>query len=268
MKTAGILVVYTEAFADTAIHRFTDLMRRVDRDAAIVVVCNNARVRLGERPGVTVLQGSNVLHEFGAWQSGLDHLRALPDAEGLRGVVLANDTFCHYRFMGGLEQAAFTRAAQRTLGRNRPDVNGDLARLPGRKPYRFDGVPIQAWIATYLFTLNRAALDGIGWTLQPAMSEVERWAPCGPHEDGFFAADLDRDLNHHFQAWLFGRPPLPGWRRCAPLQQGNHAMMQGKAHALICEQLLTANLLRHGASVWSVFDQPTIFVAQRLLARL
>lgn len=268
MNTAGILVVYSEAFVDTAIHRFTDLVRRIDPTAEVVVVSNNPRLRPAVRPGVTVLPGSNVLHEFGAWQTGLDHLRGLAGAAALRGVVLANDTFCHYRFMGALEQAAFARAARRSLARRTSDANGDLAYLPSRRPYRFDGVELPAWIATYLFTLNRAALDSIGWTLQPPLAQIERWAPCGPREDAFFASDLDADLSHHFQAWLFGRPPLPGWRRCAPLHEGNHALMQDKARMLICEQLLTANLLRQGGRVWSVFDQPAIYLAQRVLARL
>jgi hypothetical protein len=174
MNTAGILVVYSEAFADTAIRLFAWMVRRVDREAKIVVLSNNRLLRLKSYEGVTVLETSNHLHEFGAWQTGLDHVRGLPDAHGLQSVIFANDTFCHYRHMGVLEQAAFLQGAVDVARSAAPVACGDLASLPDRAAYNFDGTRMKSWIATYFFALNRRALEGISWRMHPPIEDVRR----------------------------------------------------------------------------------------------
>jgi hypothetical protein len=267
MKTAGILVVYSEAFADTAIRLFARMVRRVDANATVVVVNNNERLRLGSYDGVTVLTSSNFLHEFGAWQNGLDHVRSLSDASALQAVVLANDTFCHYRPMGALEQAAFLQGARSCARTSTPAACGDLAPLPDRQPFQFAGVTMQEWIATYFFTLNRAALEGIGWSLHPAMHEVDGWVPGGLDEAQFFAADLEPRLRQHWSAWLFGSASLPTWRRSQALSPSTQAMMLGKAHALVCEMDLSARLLRCGTKIRSVLHALPIYFIKNLLLR-
>ena len=268
MKTAAILVVYTEAFADTSIQLFVQMVRRIDAGAAIVVVNNHPSLQCSAVEGVTVLRGHNVLHEFGAWQTGLDHLVATHGRSAWQGMILANDTYCHYRPMGALEQAAFVRGARKALATTQPEAHGELAYSPGRRPYVHTGVTTNCWIATYLFVISRAAMDALNWKLHPSLQEVERWAPCGDTEEDFFSAQMDAGLRHHFCAWLFGREQLPRWRRWAPLNAGNHARMQGKAHALVCEQYISLEILRAGGRLRSVFHDPWIQVHRQLLARV
>ncbi len=267
MHTAGILVVYSEAFADTAIRLFAQMVRRVDPGAAIVVMCNNTALRLKPYEGVTVLQTRNFLHEFGAWQSGLEHVRGLAGAQLLRSVIFANDTFCHYRPMGILEQAAFLQGAVDAARSKLPTACGDLALLPDRASYDYAGTRMTAWIATYFFALNRPALDGIGWRMHPTVEEIRRWVPGGADEAAFFAPDLDSRLQHHFRAWLFGSDEIPTWRRSHPLDADNRAMMTGKADMLICEQDLSARLLRCGTRIRSVLHARWIYVLKNLLVR-
>jgi hypothetical protein len=267
MNTAGILVVYSEAFADTAIRLFAWMVRRVDREAAVVVLSNNQALRLKHYDGVTVLQTSNFLHEFGAWQTGLDHVRGLPGADQLRSVIFANDTFCHYRPMGVLEQAAFLQGAVNGARAATPAACGDLALLPDRAPYTFDGTRMKEWIATYFFAVNRRALEGIGWRMHPPVEDVMRSVPGGLDEDRFFSAELDPRLRQHFCAWLFGSTKIPTWRRSRALDADNHDMMVGKAHMLICEQDLSARLLRCGTKIHSVLHARWIYLIKNLLLR-
>jgi hypothetical protein len=267
MNTAGILVVYSEAFADTAIRLFAWMVRRVDPGAAIVVMSNNMALQLKNYDGVTVLQTSNFLHEFGAWQSGLDHVRGLPGAQLLQSVIFANDTFCHYRAMGVLEQAAFLQGAVDCARAATPAGCGDLALLPDRSFYNFDGTRMREWIATYFFALNRRALEGIHWRMHPPVEDVRRWVPGGLDEAAFFAADLDQRLRDHFCAWLFGSTEIPTWRRSSSLDEGNREMMVFKAYMLICEQDLSARLLRCGTKLHSVLHARWIYILKNLLLR-
>ncbi len=267
MNTAGILVVYSEAFADTAIRLFARMVRRVDPNATVVVMCNNRALHLKPYEGVTVLETSNFLHEFGAWQSGLEHVRGLAGAELLQSVVFANDTFCHYRPMGVLEQAAFLQGAVDAARSKVPLACGDLALLPDRAPYDYVGTRMSNWIATYFFALNRSALEGIGWRLHPGVEEIRRLVPGGVDEAAFFAPELDARLRHHFRAWLFGSDAIPTWRRSHPLKPDNCAMMMGKADMLICEQDLSARLLRCGTTIRSVLHTRWIYVLKNLLVR-
>lgn len=267
MKTAGILVVYSEAFADTAIRLFAWMVRRIDPDAGIVVLCNNTQLQLKSYEGVTVLQTSNFLHEFGAWQSGLDHVRGMDGAQQLQSVIFANDTFCHYRPMGVLEQAAFLQGAVDGARNGKPAACGELALLPDRSAYTYGGTRMNEWIATYFFAVNRPALDGIGWRMHPPIEEVSRLVPGGLDEAGFFAPELDPKLRHHFGAWLFGSTEIPTWRRSRPLDADNHDMMMGKAHMLICEQDLTARLRRCGTRIHSVLHTRSIYLLKNLLRK-
>lgn len=267
MTTAAILVVYSEAFADTAIQVFTDLVRRIDPQAQLIVVNNNARLQLKPYDHVRVLSGSNELHEFGAWQTGIDHLRQQAGVAALRTLVLANDTFCHYRAMGALEQGAFVRATRATARTHRAAACGELSYAPNDQAFGILGVRMSRWIATYLFALNRSALEALDWQIHPGLAEVARWAPCGPTEDSFFSQEMEAGLRQRFGGWLFGRDGLPRWRRWAPLSPENHAQMRGKAHAMVCELLLTARLLQRGARLRSMFHLPLIYPLRRLLQR-
>lgn len=267
MKTAAILVLYTEAFADTAVQVFARMVRRVDAGCRVIIVSNNPWIKLEAAGGVTLLQGDNKLHEFGAWQIGLDHLRSEAAMASLDLVWFANDTFCHYRSMGAMEQAAFVRSARAVARAGGAEACGELALSPWRKRYNFDGVEMDRWIATYLFALNRHALDAIGWCLRPQLEQVERWAPCGPSEAEFFAPEMAPLISKHFCNWLFGPPGKMRWRRAAPLSPANHALMQGKAHALVCEQILSAELVRGHTRLRSVFHTLPMRVLRKLLAR-
>lgn len=269
MKTAAILVVYSKAFADTAIQVFLTMIRRIDPDAVVIVVNNNELLKLELTPfeGLICLQGDNVLHEFGAWQRGLERLHDLPGFSDLQTLVFANDTFCHYRAMGVLEQAAFVDAAKRAARTSRGVACGEVSYGPDRAFHEFLGARMNRWIATYLFTLNRPALEGIAWKIHPELSDVEHWAPCGLTEEEFFSSEMDDGLRHRFCAWLFGRGDLPRWRRSAPLSAENHTSMKGKAHAMVCELMLAARLMKSGSKIKSVFRQPLIYMLRRLLSR-
>jgi hypothetical protein len=269
MKTAAILVVYSKAFADTAIQVFLNMIRRIDESAVVIVVNNNELLELDltHVEGLVCLQGSNVLHEFGAWQQGLDRLRVSPGFSELRSVVFANDTFCHYRAMGALEQAAFIDASKRSARASQGIACGEVSYGPARAFHEFLGVQVNRWIATYFFTLNRPALEGISWRIHPDISEVECWAPCGPTEEEFFSPEMDDGLRHRFCAWLFGRGDLPRWRRAAPLNPENRQAMRGKAHAMVCELVLAVTLLKSGSKIKSVFRHPIIYLGRRIFGR-
>ncbi|MDB5893960.1 MAG: hypothetical protein JWQ88_1491 [Rhodoferax sp.] len=261
--TAAILVVYSDEFAGPALARFQAIVQRVDRHARLVVVTNNRQLKLAVPPGVTLLQGNNVLHEFGAWQTGLDHLRAQPDFDGIDAVIFGNDTFCHHRRMGRIEALAFSLGSARVAKARKAMACGELSTFG--ETFSFRDVALRKWICTYLFTLNRNALTALDWKVHASMEEIMAWVPGGTDEDRFFAPAMDATLREHLVAWLFGRPGMPQWRKGAALTAANAEAMRAKAFAIMSEKILTTSLMKSGVEIVSVFHQPAIYAARWVL---
>jgi hypothetical protein len=259
-RTAAILVVYSDEFAGPALQRFQALIRRVDRRCQLVVVTNNRHLKVSMPAGVTLLQGNNVLHEFGAWQTGLDHLRRQPDFDGIDAVIFGNDTFCHHRRMGRLETLAFAMGSAKVARSRAAMACGELSTFG--EEFTFRDVALRKWICTYLFTLNRDALARLDWKVHASMEEIRSWVPGGIVEDSFYAPHMNVTLREHLVAWLFGRAGMPQWRKGAPLTAANAEAMQAKAFAIISEKILTTSLMKAGVQIVSVFHQPAIYAAR------
>src|ERR1700751_2246056 len=88
-----VLAAWTPEKTRAALH-FVDALAPRLPGGRRLVVCNAPAVRLAaSRPGWQVLDGSNTLGEFSAWQEGLEHLRAVPRD----GMLFLNDTVVTHR---------------------------------------------------------------------------------------------------------------------------------------------------------------------------
>jgi len=229
-------------------------------------VNNNPNLLVPVSDDVVLLSGDNILHEFGAWQLGLDYLSGLPDRVNLSCVIFGNDTFCHHRQMGPVEKFSFSRSFAMAKCETRPLASGELASYGGS--FVLDGISANGWICTYLFSINGAALDLLNWRIHDAYKEVKKWVPGGNDEASFFRSTMDESLKSHLTGWLFGRPGHPRWYRSESLQESNKNFFTDKALTIMCEKLLTARLMRNNIKIYSVFAPGLIACMRRWSSRI
>lgn len=242
------------------------MLRKVDKNGIFIVVNNNPNLVVPVSDDVVLLSGDNILHEFGAWQLGLDYLNGLANRVNLSCVIFGNDTFCHHRQMGAVEKFSFSRSFTMAKREVRPFASGEVTSYGGS--FVLDGVSANGWICTYLFSINRAALDLLNWRIHEAYTEVKKWVPGGNDEASFFRSTMDESLKSHLTGWLFGRPGLPRWYRSEPLQESNEKFFCDKALTIMCEKLLTVRLMRSDVNIYSVFEPWLIAGVRRLSSRI
>ena len=209
-----------------------------------------------------MLAGDNALHEFSAWQTGLDHCRAQGLDRDARLHVFANDTFCHHRVFGGFQLWAFRRAFRHLARRRGPGFAGETFALA--EPVRLDGQVFPAWVSTYLFAVNRPGLAALGNRIATPRTELDLYVRGGPDEAAFFSDRVPENLRLHLRGWLFEPEIRPRWRRSAALGPGNAAMMAAKARAIISEKLLAARATAGGVTIHGVYRVFVVRVVRRL----
>lgn len=198
----------------------------------------DASERLGR--DVEIVRHDNVGREFGAYQAGLDHLRAdLAD-----GVVIVNDTLGSHQPVTRPWLKAFVSALFRG---NDPGFVAGTLQISERR-MELDGMTSSRWIRSNLVGLDRAALDAIAHRL--FIPPVETFVRSTPDPDRFFAPEVGPALAAHLKSWLFSTEGLR-WYGAEPLTAANAARMAEKARSILQEKHLsfrldTAGMAFHG----------------------
>lgn len=243
----GILVLYSETYADKALREFALLMRAVDPSCRLIAVSNNPAIA-DRSPDYVWRQWRNDGAEFGAWQHALDTEARAEDT----AVVFANDTFCWHRHFGRLERMAFVRAFRRHAGASTAVICGDISR--SRRPFRLLDQDMRCWISTYLFMINAKALASVNGQIRSDPGRIRGLLNGGESAATFFADSMDARLREHLQSWLFRQGGSRHWYRAAPLTPANREQMERKAVSILHEKLLSARALAAGVVLQGVCD--------------
>lgn len=261
-RIVGILVFYSESYRDRALAEFRALLAGFGQPFVLLALSNNPDLDLSGAEGCRVLPGDNAVHEFTAWQAGLDHCRDQGLDRDARLYVLANDTFCHHRSFGGFEAWVFGSAFRRLLRRRAAAFAGETFGLA--EPVRVDGRAIPAWVSTYLFALNRAGMERLGWQVAMPRAELDAYVAGGTEAGSFFTDRLSENLRRHLCGWLFEPETRPRWRRSAALDAANAGMMAAKARAIVSEKLLSARAAAAGVRIEGVYRPFRVRLLRRL----
>lgn len=268
-RFAGVLVTYSPALAAHAIPRFARLMAALDEKAILLVVNNHPTSQNKTFPSMVNLKGTNRWMEFGGWQEALDAARRIAGPDGLESVVFANDTFCAHRPMGAFEEFAFRQAVRKMMKHSGASAAGQISRT--ETPFELDGVSMSEWICTYLFALNKRALNAIDWKIHLPDGVPEKWLRGGHIAENFFGPELDAALTAHLRAWLFEPHKPSAWYQAESLTAANAEMFERKARSIIFEKHLSARLMAAGARIFSSDVTPSARIvrkAMRMLERL
>ena len=199
-------------------------------EGRLILVLNRGELA-GELRGLSVrweiVEGSNSLGEFSAWQEGLDLL----GSDGLP-VAFLNDSASTHRVFSRFRRRAFVDAVRSARGACHV---GFIDRASGQ--FSVAGKPLDRWVSTYCFALTAEAIERLEQRLTVSKT-VDACVPGGEVEASFFDR-LSPDLTRHMQALLFGG----GWYASAPLTSENSGSFRFKARCVIAEKLLAARCI-------------------------
>ncbi len=174
--------------------------------------------------GWELVEGTNSMGEFSAWQEGLNHLGSHEET-----VVLANDTVSTHRHFTWLRAGAFRFSLFRARG---SAIVGFTDSLPSTVVVA--GLPISLWVSTYCFALTAPALRALQYRV--SHPEMVKLCVAGGHDEEKFFRNISTDLEFHLRRWLF----RGWWYAGGPLTPENSFRLKRKAEAIISEKLLSA----------------------------
>ena len=251
----GILLVYYEKYALSAIREFTKLIRSVTEDAKIIVVSNNSFLGLPTDDDIIRVAGDNSLREFSGWDKGISTARNFGLLNNSRLVIFANDTYCHHNSYG-----IYTRHRFRAEFRKNIAGEQDLS-LVGEKftlgyQASISGLTFNSWISTYLFGVTTQLLFKLG-QLSPTFT-IEQVFRGSEDSQSEMTELVSRNLSRYIESWLGMRDGSSG--RWYGVQDGTAMSMEqyrGKAGAILCEKSLSASCENVGGKLIDVFPLKT-----------
>jgi hypothetical protein len=180
--------------------------------------------------------------EFGAWQRGVDALRAAGDCDAW---LLLNDTADVNDPWPRRERAALRRAADTLAGTTgaRAVLAGALKTAP--PGCTLQGRPLPAWVQSQAFVVSAAALRALDGRL---FDEALFAAPAVAGGRLAWPAAVSPALAAHIEGWLT-RPGKDGWRHHSGRAHVPDALLRDKAGAVLLEKRLAAAVLAAGGTL-------------------
>lgn len=227
------------------------VIRRLDASPGldrVVVVINNpalddaviAAALFGAGRRLTVIRHDNSGAEFGAYQAGLDLLKA----ESAKPVLIINDTVGTNHFVGDVFLRNFSRLA--TASGDSPVAVGEIDHTGA--PLRLLGLASDNWIRSSIMVLNPPALRAIDYRIyDPALESL---IVASDDPDVFFGAEVASPLREHIADWLFSSSGSR-WYKAAALSADNAAQMAAKTRAILQEKYLSMRLKAAGVALRS-----------------
>jgi len=249
----GILLVYYEKYAFSAISEFTKLIRSVKLNSKIIVVLNGAKLNFSIDSDIIQVTGDNSLREFSGWDKGISSARDLGFLYQSKLLVFANDTFCYHNRFG-----IFTRYRFRAEFRNRLAIENDLS-IVGEKfalgaNASINGLPFDSWISTYLFGISTRLLLKLN-QVSPTFTLEEVF--CKSADGKQEMTDLiSKNLSRYMENWLGVRTDRTD--RWYGAQDGKTMSVEeyrGKAGSILCEKSLSASCENLGGKLIDVFPR-------------
>jgi hypothetical protein len=196
--------------------------------------------------------------EFGAWQRGIDALRA----DGEPGAwLLLNDTAGVNDPWPRRERSALRRAADTLASSPAAVLAGAVKTAP--PGCAIGGLPLPAWVQSQAFVLSAAALRALDgrvfdaeWFGAPAVSQGRFTWPDA----------VSPVLAAHIGGWLT-RTGKDGWRHHSGRDAVPDALLRDKAGAVLLEKRLAAAVLAAGGQLQdcqALAEGPIQHLARRL----
>jgi hypothetical protein len=244
---AGRLGVVAYAFDA---RRRPALLRALQALAAVAPWPAGSRLALVRRQGqaplgpvdcrlpVTELEDDGRRWEFGAWQRGVDALRA---GGGADAWLLLNDTAGVNDPWPGRDRAALRHAADALAATPGAAVlAGTVKAAP--EGSRLDGRQVPAWVQSHAFALSAAALEALQGRV---FDESVFLAPQVRDSLLAWPPGVSQPLGDHIAGWLT-RPGKDGWRHHSGRTNVPDALLRDKAGAILLEKRLAAVVLAAG----------------------
>lgn len=237
LRAVGLLVCYSEAYAERSLRELRRLLNAVSVENYIVLVDNSPASVFSQLAGdrTVVIGGDNRVQEFSAWDRGIAYSADVLRLDGSCIVVVANDTFCNHHRFGRLDVLFLSKIFRHYLRRSARAVVGEVNFAVA--PMEVLGLPLDRWIPTYLFALRWDALRALA---PMALSETElaRAVRRTTVETDFFG-EINSAVRERLVAWLF-RPGNKSWYKAGRLNELSVNMYYNKARTIICEKHFAA----------------------------
>ncbi|GAB0118778.1 hypothetical protein [Acidisoma sp. 7E03] len=184
-----------------------------------------------------VLADDNRRMEFGAYQTGLDHIVQLGELGRSRGVFFLNDTIGRKDWDHNvcLTYAAFAASLTGRL----PVLFGTVDRYGPGVTLCIAGLPVSRWVSTCLFFADRNLLQAVGqriaYDLVPELDNRQQGDTGDALETRFFEG-LDITVAERLGDWLF----RGGWYRSGALLPENYVFFRAKLRSILNEMYLSA----------------------------
>lgn len=261
-KVVGILLVYYEKYAPTAICEFSKLIRSIDRNSKILIVVNGNEIVQNASNDVIYVAGNNSLREFSGWDRGITVARELDILDRSELTILANDTFCHHNKFGPITKNRF-----RSAFRNAVPARGQLSLIGERFSLgaiaEINGLRFDSWISTYLFGLSTPLLLKLHQVSPPfSINKLVH----KPAERGVaMTENVSPNLARRIENWMGVSDGISS--RWYGVQNGNpmsEDQYLGKVRSILCEKYLSAACIANGGQLMDVFPQSTIRQLRRI----
>lgn len=200
----------------------------------------------GAEPGLFAarLTDDNRQHEFGAYQTGLDHIARAGLLGRSRGVFFLNDTIGRKDW--GVDLCLTYAAFAASLTGRAPALFGTVDRYGLDVTFDVAGLPLSRWISTCLFFADRNLLQAlerrVAYDLLPELDN-RQGGETGAALEACFFEGLDAVLAERLRAWLF----RGGWYRSSTLLPENYLFFRAKLRSILNEMYLSALAEKRGA---------------------
>lgn len=238
---ACVFVRYTGHYNKRASALISLLLFLLPMKTKLVVV--DTFESLPEAPkGSVHLRNDNQLHEFGAWQQGVDFLETDSEFENA-ALLLVNDTFCHHHDFGFWTFFAVALSCIQVSYGDSPRVSGFISTSSDK--IFINNTAFQYWISTYLFAVSASALTELRRRIVPVnFDENEFLCELDSEPLGLINNDQHRTLKDKIESWLtLSGSSTPKWRRAEVLTRETHPRLRCKARSIILEFLFQSRCM-------------------------
>lgn len=259
-----VLTAYTQEKAEQALRFCNNTFFWIPRNRRVLVF-NNAALKTDSSisklsKGWNFIEGSNIQHEFSAWQEGLDFFR---ESYGDQlSVILVNDTVAHHRKFSFFRKLAFLAALPR---KSSSCIVGFTNKLPCGSHFQVYAHKTDLWVSTFLFFVDAEALKKINYRIW-TREENDDCVLGGSDNAKFFTDRVSENLKKYLCEWLFEG----GWYKSESLSEFNCDRFKVKAKSIINEKLLSAQCDLHDIKIRDPFYcyQSLEFVDRKFLRQV
>lgn len=256
-----ILVVYYPDYLDDALRGILRFARLLALEFRVIVVNNNAELKIAPPlQDVSVLNGSNLFEEFSGWEEGLRHTKSFSDTNLF---VFANDTFSRHRPWTPNLSYRFQTLCRNAIRSQTPILGGEMNSFS--KEFSILGITTHAWISTYMFAMNRGAIEALNFSLFPPTEVLERALRAIDADELFEIFDYSPELTEHVTNWLQPKDTSTGWYGATTL---NATTRIRKLKAISFEKYLSAKAAHAGVTLDSIDNSLLNKMFHKLQARL